>query len=186
MRIGYTFAVFFALFFFTYALGFLLLPEGILKEIPMLVDLVFGETASFPSSVTRTIAMNGFTFVLIIAMNLFRVRAFTFGYLPLYANTALMGLFAGTNSFEGSVSTYTLAGWRLFFHIGFVEFSAYVFACTATVGLAIFHAEQWRGEKFQRVRRLRDVRLSGSELALLLSGMGLLVLAAFNEWRNFG
>jgi len=116
-------------------------------------------------------------------MNHLRVRRFTFGYLPLYANTALMGLFAGTNSFSGGISTYTLRGWLAFLQIGFLEFSAYILGCAATVGLAMFHADRWRGEQFRRIRGWRTLPLSRQEIAVMVVALILLVFGAFNEWR---
>jgi len=136
--------------------------------------------------VARTATYNLFALLLIVGMNHFRVGRFTLGYLPLYANTVLMGLFAGTNSFSGGVSTYTLEGWLMFLRIGFLEFSAYILVCAATVGLAMFHADRWRGEQFKTIRGLRDVRLSKQELVLALVALGLLIAAAYNEWKYIG
>ena len=74
----------------------------------------------------------------------------------------------------------------MFLRIGFLEFSAYILVCAATVGLAMFHADRWRGEQFKRIRRLRDMRLSKQELVLALVALGLLIVAAYNEWKYVG
>ena len=186
LRVGYAYLCFFILLALTYAFGLLLLPEGVMRALPLPSLTFFEGEQSFSSLFARTVAWNLFALLLIVGMNHFRVRRFTLGYLPLYANTLLMGLFAGTNSFSGGISTYTLEGWLMFLRIGFLEFSAYILVCAATVGLAMFHADRWRGEQFKRIRRLRDMRLSKQELVLALVALGLLIVAAYNEWKYVG
>ncbi len=183
VRTGYAFMFFFTFLALAYAFGFLFLPEGIMKELPLPSVMIFEEKESLLSSFTKTLVYNLFMLGLIVGMNHYRVRSFTLGYLPLYANTVMMGLFAGTNSFSGGISAYTMEGWLLFLQIGFLEFSAYIFACVATVNLAMFHAERWRREKFRKIRRFKEVKLSKYELLFLLVSLILLVVAAFNEWR---
>jgi len=183
VRTGYAFMFFFTFLALAYAFGFLFLPEGIMKELPLPSLMVFEEKESFLSYFTKTLVYYLFMIGLIVGVNHYRVRSFTLGYLPLYANTVMMGLFAGTNSFSGGISAYTLEGWLLFLQIGFLEFSAYIFACVATVNLAMFHAERWRCEKFRKIRRFKEVKLSKYELLFLLVSLILLVVAAFNEWR---
>lgn len=183
VRTGYAFLLFFVLLAFAYAFGFLFLPGGIMKELPLPSLIVFEEKESLLFSFTKALVYNLFMLGLIVGMNHYRVRSFALGYLPLYVNTVMMGLFAGTNSFSGGISAYTLEGWLLFLQIGFLEFSAYIFACVATVNLAMFHAERWHGEKFRKIRRFKEVKLSKYELLFLLVSLILLVVAAFNEWR---
>ncbi len=183
VRTGYTFMFFFAFLALAYTFGFLFLPEGIMKELPLPSLMLFEEKDSFLSSFIKTLVYNLFMLSIIIGSNHYRVRSLTFGYLPLYANTIIMGLFAGTNSFSGGISTYTLDGWLLFLQIGFLEFSAYILACVATVNLAMFHAERWRGERFQKIRRFKDARLSKHEILFLLISLTILAVAALNEWR---
>ena len=185
-RVGYAYLCFFIILALTFTFAFLFLPEGVLRTLP-LPSLTFLEgEQSFSSLFVRTVAYNLFALLLIVGMNHFRVHRFTFGFLPLYTNTFLMGLFAGTNSFSGSISTYTIEGWLMFLRIGFLEFSAYILICAATVGLAMFHADRWRGDQFKRIRRLRDMRLSKQELLLASVSLGLLIVAAYNEWKHFG
>jgi len=183
VRTGYAYVFFFTFLALAYTFGFLFLPEGIMKELPLPSLMLFEEKDSFLSSFIKTLVYNLFMLSIIIGSNHYRVRSLTFGYLPLYANTIIMGLFAGTNSFSGGISTYTLDGWLLFLQIGFLEFSAYILACVATVNLAMFHAERWRGERFQKIRRFKDARLSKHEILFLLISLTILAVAAFNEWR---
>ncbi len=185
-RAGYAYLMFFVLLILSYLLGYFLLPEGIMKKLPFPSIMAFEGTESFPVLIAKTLSFNLFFIAIIVGANLFRVRSFTFGYLPLYANTILMGLFAGTNSFSGTVSTYTPEGWLLFLKIGFLEFSAYILVCVSTVGFAMYHAEKWRGENFKKIRRFKDIRLSRQEVIFLLVALILLFIAAINEWKFTG
>jgi len=155
-----------------------------MKEFPSPSLMVFEEKESFLSSFIKTLVYNLFVMGMIVGINHFRVRSLTLGYFPLYANTVMIALFAGTNSFSGGLSAYTLEGWLLFLQIGFLEFSAYIFVCVATVNLAMFHAGRWRGEKFKKTRDFKQIKLSKHELLLLLVTFGLLTVAALNEWRH--
>ena len=74
----------------------------------------------------------------------------------------------------------------MFLQIGFLEFSAYILGCAATVGLAMFHADRWRGSPFERTRGWKDLSLSKEELVVLLIAMVLLIIAAYNEWKYVG
>jgi len=156
-----------------------------MKKIPFGSTMVFRKETDFFQAFINTIIFNLFMIFIIIGVNHYRVKFFNFGYLPLYANTVLIGLFAGTNSFSGGVSTYTLKGWFLFLQIGFPEFLAYIFACTATTNLTMFYAEKWRGENFKKLRKFKQIKLSGQEIIFLLLSLILLLISAFNEWRYF-
>ena len=154
-----------------------------MKGIPFGSIMFFKGKGDFQKNFINTVVFNLFMTGIIIGANHYRVKFFNFGYLPLYANTIIMGLFAGTNSFSGGVSTYTLKGWFLFFQIGFPEFLAYIFACTATTNLTMFYAERWRGENFKKLRNFKQIKLSGQEIILLLLSLILILISAFNEWR---
>lgn len=189
IRTGYAYLIFFILLAASFTFGFLFMPEGIMKEIPFPSLLAFEKMDSFLSLFVKTTVFNSFALILIIAANHIRVRSFNFGYLLLFANTVIMGLFAGTNSFSGTTSAYSLKGLWLFLQIGFLEFSAYIIACAATVNLAMYHAEKWYygknwyGEKFKKIRSFWEFPLSKLDIIFLLIAFVLLVFAAFNEWN---
>ena len=183
IRAGYAYLFFFTLLASSYTFGFLFMPEGIMKEIPFPSLMVFEEMDPFLSLLFKTIVINTYALIIIIVGNHLRVRSFTFGYLPLFTNTVFMGLFAGTNSFSGTISAYSLKGLWMFLQIGFLEFSAYIIVCAATVNLAMYHAEKWHGEKFKKIRSFWEFHLSKLELIFLLIAFVLLAFAAFNEWK---
>lgn len=109
VRTGYAFVFFFTFIALAYTFGFLFLPEGIMKELPLPSLMLFEEKDSFLSSFIKTLVYNLFMLSIIIGSNHYRVRSLTFGYLPLYANTIIMGLFAGTNFFSGGINLHL--GW---------------------------------------------------------------------------
>ncbi len=99
-----TYTLFLILLFISYVIAHILLPEGALKNFPFLSSVSFKATTK-STKILNTFVLNMGMICIIIASNLFRVRNFSFGYLPLYANTVILGLFAGSNSFSGSIST---------------------------------------------------------------------------------
>ncbi|RMF58884.1 MAG: hypothetical protein D6748_07595 [Calditrichaeota bacterium] len=185
-RIGYAYLAFFILLTGSYLIGYLFLPEGIMQHFPSPALTFLEGNHSFSTLFFSTLGYNLFILMLIIGMNLFRVKQFTFGYLPLYANTVILGFFAGTNSFSGGVSSYSLEGWLMFARIGFLEFSAYILGCAATVGLVMFHSEKWRGESFTRIRGWSQLRLKRGEVGVLFIAVALLIMGAYNEWTMIG
>ncbi|RMF62079.1 MAG: hypothetical protein D6743_12655 [Calditrichaeota bacterium] len=181
-RMARAYFAFFFLLAAAYFFAFFLLPEGCLKDLPIPSSALLGETGSLLSLRLKTLGYNLLVLGVIVCANHFRVRQFTFGYLPLLADTVILGLFAGSNSFSGPVSAYSLKGWLLFLRIGFLEFSAYIFACVSTTKLAMYHAERWRGQQFRKVRKLKEIALTFQERLVLAISLILLFLAAFNEW----
>jgi len=181
-RVIAAFVLFVVLLLLSFAVGALILPTGAMSEIPFLSTLAFAGEESFASAVTKTLLINLFMTALIILANHCRVRDLNFGYLVIYANTVLMGLFAGTDSFAGGVSTFTLEGWLLFARIGLLEFSAYILICAATVPLTMYYADAWHGEDFRRTRTFRNISLNRSEAALIVLSLLLLLVAAVDEW----
>jgi len=153
-----------------------------MRDLPLLSSLAFGESASLTDAVLKTLGLNSFMVVIIVLANHCRVRSFNFGYLVVYANVAILGLFAGTDSFSGGVSAYSLEGLLLFLRVGLLEFLSYLLMCAATVPLTMYYADAWRGEEFQRKRSFREVTLSRTELGMLVVAAVLLVTAALGEW----
>lgn len=182
IRISLTYIIFFLMLISSIGIGFFLLTEGIMKEIPFFSLVAFEQDTSLINLIIQTLLFNSIFIFLIILANHYQVRTFNFGYLPLFGNVIILGLFAGTNSFSGEISSYSPEGWIVFFQVGFLEFSAYILTCCATVNLKMFHANKWRGEKFEKIRNFKDVRLSKIEWSLLILAIILVFIAAMNEW----
>jgi hypothetical protein len=97
---------------------------------------------------------------------------------PLPAASALPVELAGRLEF----SVPFLAGTATGLTIGGAELLGYVCLIAATAGVSTHQRQSWwRKEKFVRVRRLRDVRLSRGEVVVLALGLALIVAAAFRE-----
>jgi len=182
VRILFTYIIFFILLFSSIGIGFFLLPEGSLKEIPFLSLLAFEEETTLVNLIIQTLFYNSFLMLLIVLTNHYQVKSFNLGYLALFVNVVILGLFAGTNSFSGEVSTFSLEGWILFFQVGFLEFSAYILICCATVDLTMFRANKWRGEQFKKIRKFKEAHISKKGGLIILIAIILLIIAAINEW----
>ena len=180
-----SYLIFFLLLLISYFLGYYILPEGSLKEIPLLSVVTFQESNVLIFLVVQTLIYNSFMIFIIVGANLLKVKSFPFGYLPLFGNVIILGLFAGTDSFSGGISSHSVTGWLYFIQIGLLEFSAYIFTCSATANIDIYRAEKWHGEDFQKVRGLKDIRLSLTERVLIIVAILFLIFAAINEWRFF-
>ncbi len=176
------FLIFILLLIIAYLLGYILIPEGALKDFPILVNFSINDSLSNAELILRTFAYNFLFTLLVITMNLFRVRRFPFGFLPFFANVFLLGLFAGSNSFSGEISSRNLEGLLYFFLIGFLEFMAYLLAASATASIHVYYSEKWRGEQFNKIRSLRDLRISRTEALMLVLALILLLVASINEW----
>ncbi len=181
VRLAAAFAGFVVLLLASYGLAAALLPPGALRAFPS-PALGLPDARPRAAQVARTWAYNLFALAVVVAASHWRVGPFSFGYLPVYANTVLLGLFAGSDSFAGGVSARTWAGWWQFLGVGGLEFAAYLLAAAATARLAVFHADRWRGESFRRVRPWWPPRLTRAEALALGLAVLLLALAAAREW----
>ncbi|HUL78991.1 MAG TPA: hypothetical protein VL691_17120 [Vicinamibacteria bacterium] len=128
-----------------------------------------------------TLAVNlGVMGSICVLLNLQRVGTTPLGYLGLTT-----GLFLGTNSLAAIDLSGVpfLAGTVTGLSIGGAETLGYVCLIAATARISTHERQTWWRwqEMFVRVRRLRDVRLSPAEVAVLVLGALLILLAAFRE-----
>jgi hypothetical protein len=134
----------------------------------------------------RTLAMNlGVVCGLCATLNLQRVRGFSLGYFVPISLGVVSGLILGTNSFVGMDlrSVPFLAGTAHGMTIGGAEMLGYVLVTAATVRLGIYRRETWTrwNDRFERVGRLKDVRLEWAECVALVLGIGLVIVGAWRE-----
>ena len=118
-------------------------------------------------------------------LNLQRVRGFSVGYfMPIWLGV-MTGLVLGTNSFVGMDLRGPLpflAGTAQATTIGGAEMLGYILVTAATVKLGIYRRETWRwNDHFERVGRLRGVRLEWAEWVALAMGIGLVIVGAWRE-----
>ena len=165
--------------------GYYLLPEGFMRGSP------YSAIGSFVASATSFWGEFGLTLlfnlrvviVVCILTNLQQLKGIPMGYVVPIILGIFGGLVSGTNSFTASDLKQFNAwdGMALGMSIGGVEMLAYVFviSATANIGLENFKSlRQWKGEK---IKNLRDIRLSSSEIFCLCLGILMIINAAYRE-----
>lgn len=154
-------------------LGYRFLPEGVLRGVFWSSNLPL-EGGGAWTAAGRIILFNGVIAAgLILLANLFRVKDFPLGYLPVLVHWALYGLFLGTDSFsypQGGKIAPSLSG--LVGRIGFAEITGYTLVAAATAVLYQFRQTSWTDWSTVRERRWRDVRLGRGEwIALAIAAL---------------
>ncbi len=135
----------------------------------------------------RTLITNlGVVCGLCATLNLQRVRAFSLGYSVAIWMGVMTGLVLGTNSFVGMDLRGPLPflwGTAQGMLIGGAEILGYILVTAATVKLGIYRRETWWrwNDRFERMGRLRDVRLEWAEWVVLAMGIGLVIVGAWRE-----
>lgn len=172
-----------------YLFGYTLLPEGVMRGTPYVAaGRVVSSAASSWGEFGLTLLFNlGLVVLMSVLLNLNQVRGFPMGYILPISLGLVSGLISGTNSFAASdLRQYNARdGMALGLSIGGVEMLAYILVIAATAGLGVYQYRswwRWRGAWAPvKLRRLRDVRLSGSEIVCLALGIVLLIAAAYRE-----
>lgn len=169
--------------------GYYLLPEGSLRRGPQSVAGHMAASAdSFAAELLLTLLFNvGVVVTVAIVMNLNRVRCFPVGYIyPIFLGI-VSGLIPGTNSFVASdLAGYTVReGMALSLTIGNLEMLGYICVIAATVRIHVYEYRSWWrwGDEWKAIKTksLRDIRLSRTEWATVLLGIGFVALAAVRE-----
>jgi hypothetical protein len=170
-----------------FLVGYRLLWPGAMKGHP--ASLIASRVAASPgfwSELAGTLAVNlGVMGSICVLLNLQRVGTTPLGYLVTVFLGLTTGLFLGTNSLAAIDLSGVpfLAGTAAGLSIGGAETLGYVCLIAATARISTHERQTWWRwqEMFVRVRRLRDVRLSPAEVAVLVLGALLILLAAFRE-----
>ena len=166
--------------------GFHLLAQGAMKGThPALIASRVAEAPTYWAQFAGTLLLNLLVMGSICTLlNLQRVGTIPLGYtVPLFLGVTT-GLFLGTNSLVAVDLSGVpfLAGTATGLTIGGAEMLGYVCLIAATAGVSTHQRQSWwRKEKFVRVRRVRDFRLSRGEVVVLALGLALIVAAAFRE-----
>ena len=145
-------------------------------------------TGVFWSEMALTLFFNlGLVVAIAVLCNLNQVRGFPVGYIIPISLGIFTGLISGTNSFSASDLRQYNAwdGMALGLSIGNLEMLAYILIIASTVAFGVYQYRswwRWSGEwKATKIMNLRDVRLSRAEVFGLISGVLLLVIAAYRE-----
>lgn len=183
MRVLWLYGLFTLISNAAFLIGYYLLPEGILRQGPQVTPANTAAAApTFASELLFTLLFNlGRGVMVVVVMNLNRLKGFPLGYLLPLTMGIMSGLVPGSNSFVASdLSDFTVReGMALGLSIGNVEMLGYICVTAATVGLGIY---EWGGQwKDVKIKPIREVRLARSEVVMVLVGIGLLIIAAVRE-----
>lgn len=148
--------------------------------------LVFKKAELLPELIVQILSFNLSFIAIIFGANFFQSYSFTLGYLYLYANTILISLFAGTNSFPSTVSPYTPGGRLIFLRIGLLEFYEYIFVRISTFWLVVYYTKKWLGKVIKKIRRFREINLLVQEFIYLPMALVPLFIVVFNKWKFTG
>jgi hypothetical protein len=172
---------------FVFLLAYHLFPPGFLKGTHvMAIASWVGSAGGLWGVFGRTLLMNlGVMGTICVLLNLQRVRTIPLGYtVPLFLGVTT-GLALGTNSFAGiDLSNIPFrAGTAEGLSIGGAEMLGYMCLIAATSRISMYQRQTWWrwSEYFVRIRRISDLRLSLSEIVVLVAGIGLIVLGAYRE-----
>lgn len=170
---------------FSFLLGYHFLPEGFMRGSPYsAIGSFVASASSFWSEFSLTLLFNlGTVIVVCILTNLQQFRHVPIGYIIPFVLGIFSGLVSGTNSFVASdlKQFNALDGMALGMGIGGIEMLAYVLVISATANIGLYNYEslrQWQGE---RLKNLRDIKLSVSEMFCLGLGILMIVFAAYRE-----
>jgi len=178
------------LFNICFVFAYYLLPEGFMRGSPqMFGGEVVAKAKSFWSQFGLTLFFNlGVMTTIAIVANFNQVKGFPAGYLLPLALAVTGGLIVGTNSFMADdLDRYSNVreAMALGQTIGGVETLGFILVIASTVKYGVYQYRswwRWSGKwKPTKVMNLRDVRLSRQEVLCLVSGILLLIVAAYRE-----
>jgi hypothetical protein len=148
----------------SYLSGYYLLPEGFMRGSPYsAIGSFVASATSFWGEFGLTILFNlGTVLVVCMLTNLQQFKGIPIGYIVPVILGITSGVVSGTNSFSASDLKQFNAwdGMALGMSIGGVEMLAYV---------------------LEKIKNLRDIRLSASETFCLCLGILMIVIAAYRE-----
>jgi len=170
--------------------AYYVLPDGFMRSSPQMgAAEAVASQPSFWSQFAMIVFFNmGVVTLIIVLCNFNRIRGVPVGYLVPVSLAITGGLVVGTNSFlcddldrYSSVREAMALGQT----IGGLETLGFILIVAATVPLGVYHYRswwRWSGRwKPEKVRNLRDLRLSRSEAVCLAVGIFLLIIAAYRE-----
>lgn len=111
MRVLWLYGLFTLISNATFLIGYYLLPEGILSEGPQAASAhIVAAAPTFASELLLTLLFNlGLVVMVVVIMNLNRIKGFPLGYLLPLTMGIVSGLIPGTNSFVASdLSDFTV------------------------------------------------------------------------------
>lgn len=167
------------LFWGAWWIGYLWLPEGLLRGGSIASQLPLEELGLWERTL-GIIGWNGLWALLFAAgANLVRVRDWPMGFTAVLAMWGLYGLVLGTNSFAEPLPVRPAPSLLLVLQrSGFFELLAYLLVAGATAGLGRWSQDGWL---YGKVRRLLPERLSPHDWLMLVAALLIMAFAAARE-----
>jgi len=165
--------------------GYYLLPEGFMRGSPYsAIGSFVASATSFWGEFGLTLLFNlGIVIVVCVLTNLQQLKRIPMGYVVPVVLGIVSGLVSGTNSFSASDLKQFNAwdGMALGMSIGGVEMLAYVLVISATANIGLYNYGSLLQSQGEKIKNLRDIRLSASEAFCLGLGILMIVIAAYRE-----
>lgn len=132
------------------------------------------------------------TFIYIIGNNLIlllligfgnifvRFGVITPGLIILIYQGVMIGLIAGSNSFEFPFSSVMEANIQ-YLRVGLWETTAYAIFCATTLDKSLFVSESFPAKTWTETKKLSDITFNKTEKILVISSIIILILAAYIE-----
>ena len=166
----------------SWILSYLFVGEGALTAVmsARLPDDLFRPDASLAMTIFRWNLVFGVG--AIVAGSFFAIGRLSLGYFAPWWWALGYGIALGTNSFvvtvPGKVAPRLDILWQ---HIGAREILAYLLVAAALANIHLWRPHRWYDLKLSRVRRIADIRLRGTELAIIAAALALLAWTASVE-----
>jgi hypothetical protein len=184
-RVLWLYGLYSLLNLFSFLLGYHFLPEGFMRGSPYsAIGSFVASASSFWSEFGLTLLFNLSTVIVVcILTNLQQFRHVPVGYIVPVVLGIVSGLVSGTNSFAASdlKQFNALDGMALGMGIGGIEMLAYVLVISATANIGLYNYESLKQRQGQRLKNLREIKLSMSELFCLGLGIFMIIFAAYRE-----
>ena len=184
-RILWLYGLYSLLNLISFLTGYYLLPEGFMRGSPYsAIGSFVASATSFWGEFGLTLLFNlGTVFIVCILTNLQQFKRIPIGYVVPVVLGIVSGLTSGTNSFSNSDLKLFNAwdGMALGMSIGGVEMLSYILVISATANIGLYNYESLRQSKGEKLKNLRDIKLSVSEIFCLGLGILMIVFAAYRE-----
>lgn len=183
-RVLWLYGLYSLLNLFSFLTSYYLLPEGFMRGSPYsAIGSFVASATSFWGELGLTLLLNlGTVFVVCILTNLQQFKGTPVGYIVPVVLGIISGLVSGSNSFAASDLKQFNAwdGMALGMSIGGVEMLAYVLVISATANIGLYDYESLKSQG-EKLKNLRDIKLSVSEIFCLGLGILMIVFAAYRE-----
>ena len=172
-----------ACMYLTWAIGYFLLPEGVLRGktgAGFVSDLLPERASVF----LLALIWNGvIAFVVVPLVSLLAIRRLSLAYLLALGNFALYGIFLGTNSFSNPRPEALPPNLAVFMATGPWEIGAYMLVAVTFANRYRFRQEHWLFGKMTRVTRQNEKMSIAQWLTLVVAVIVIIATAWIENQR---